>query len=337
MYAVLILSISLVFILISSLFFCNALENLGYKLKISDGVTGSIFAAIGTALPETMIPIIAILTSHSNAVNHEIGVGAILGAPLMLSTLTLFVVAFLLIKKRGLNGTLKPDTSVIKRDLKFFFIGYAIALFAVVLHKYYNHEFIHILLSIILGICYFIYLLLSFKYSVNNNDQDNIKVNKLILSYLGLGCNNVTIVFQLILSLLMLTYFAGMFIDNINNLVTWYNFSPFLLSLIIIPIATELPEKINSIIWSKNGKDTLAIANITGAMVFQSTLLPIIGILFTDWGFINLTHMVGIFITIIASFWMYYNIDNLKLKYLFVNGLLYLINLSFCIYIFIGK
>jgi len=45
--------------------------------------------------------------------------------------------------------------------------------------------------------------------------------------------------------------------------------TPLLLSLLVIPIATELPEKVNSILWIRKGKDTLAFGNITGALVFR--------------------------------------------------------------------
>jgi len=40
---------------------------------------------------------------------------------------------------------------------------------------------------------------------------------------------------------------------------------------------------VNSFLWLRRGKDTLAFANITGAMVFQGTLLPALGILLTPW------------------------------------------------------
>ena len=60
---------------------------------------------------------------------------------------------------------------------------------------------------------------------------------------------------------------------------------PTILALIIAPIATELPEKFNSVLWVRNGKDTLAMGNITGAMVFQSCLPTVLGLLFTTWAF----------------------------------------------------
>ena len=83
---------SLVAILIAAEIFTNALEHLGQRLKISEGVTGSLFAAVGTAMPETMVPVLAVVAGTDNqAMNHAIGVGAIVGAPLMLSTLAFFL------------------------------------------------------------------------------------------------------------------------------------------------------------------------------------------------------------------------------------------------------
>ncbi|MGH2985008.1 MAG: sodium:calcium antiporter, partial [Solirubrobacterales bacterium] len=55
------------------------------------------------------------------------------------------------------------------------------------------------------------------------------------------------------------------------------------LSLILAPLATELPEKVNSFFWEREGKDSLALGNVTGAMVFQSTIPVGIGLIFTDW------------------------------------------------------
>jgi len=76
---------------------------------------------------------------------------------------------------------------------------------------------------------------------------------------------------------------ARVFVGAVEHLSTTIGLDPRILALIIAPIATELPEKFNSIIWVRNGKDTLAMGNITGAMVFQSCLPTIVGILFTDW------------------------------------------------------
>ena len=82
-----VLLISLIAILVGAEGFTNALEHLGERWGISEGVTGSVFAAVGTALPEAMVPVVAVVAATGDlAVRHEVGVGAILGAPLMLST-----------------------------------------------------------------------------------------------------------------------------------------------------------------------------------------------------------------------------------------------------------
>ena len=51
----------------------------------------------------------------------------------------------------------------------------------------------------------------------------------------------------------------------------------------LAPLATELPEKANSFFWVRDGKDALALGNITGAMVFQSMIPVAFGLAFTDW------------------------------------------------------
>ena len=71
-----VLLISLVVILIGAETFTNALEHFGERLRISEGVTGSVFAAVGTALPETMVPIVAVLAASGDlSVRHDVGVG----------------------------------------------------------------------------------------------------------------------------------------------------------------------------------------------------------------------------------------------------------------------
>lgn len=76
---------------------------------------------------------------------------------------------------------------------------------------------------------------------------------------------------------------AEYFIHGIVYAAQLYGLHPLILSMIIAPIATELPEKFNSVLWIAHGKDRLALGNVTGAMVFQSTLIPAMGILLSEW------------------------------------------------------
>lgn len=126
---VLFLIFSLLMILLSAEFFTNGIESFGRRFSLSQAVVGSILAAIGTALPETILPIVAILL-HGGATARKIGVGAILGAPFMLSTLAFFVVGVAVLigvlrKKR--KFTLYVDTASVSRDLTFFVVMYSSA------------------------------------------------------------------------------------------------------------------------------------------------------------------------------------------------------------------
>ena len=86
--------ISLIVIVLSCILFTNAVEFLGNKLKLGNSATGSILAVFGTGLPETIVPIVAILGSViSNSkldTAKDVALGAIVGSPFMLSTLALF-------------------------------------------------------------------------------------------------------------------------------------------------------------------------------------------------------------------------------------------------------
>jgi len=58
---------------------------------------------------------------------------------------------------------------------------------------------------------------------------------------------------------------------------------PQLLALLLSPIATELPETMNAIIWVRQGKHRLALANISGAMMIQATVPTAFGLFWTPW------------------------------------------------------
>jgi cation:H+ antiporter len=122
--------LALVAILLGAAFFTNAVEILGAQLGLQQGAVGSLLAAVGTALPESMIAVVAILepvvTGGETASGAEIGVGAILGAPFMLATLALFVVgvsALLVYRRRRPQGrTLLVDEETIARDVGYFLV-----------------------------------------------------------------------------------------------------------------------------------------------------------------------------------------------------------------------
>ena len=319
------LFLMLIVILIAAEVFTNALEHLGERLKISEGVTGSLFAAVGTALPETMVPLLAIFAGTANShVNEEIGVGAILGAPLMLSTLSLFLMALSVTKKRGLQGHFNPERTGLTRDLNFF-LG-AFSLSAVALFVPHAEPIYRGALATCMVLIYFFYIMLTLRASASlvKDGHATAAGAKMLLVRLGLPQNMPVILIQLALGLALLVAGAKGFIHGVEAASILFGISPLLLSLMIIPIATELPEKVNSILWIRKRKDTLAFGNITGAMVFQGTLLPAIGIMLTPWS-PQREVLAGIAITLIAAFWLRVMLmrGQLRVWHLGINGALY--------------
>ncbi|SPE30326.1 Sodium/hydrogen exchanger (fragment) [Burkholderiales bacterium] len=148
----------LLVILVASKLFTDALEHLGARLEISEGVTASVFAAVGTALPESTVPLLALLAGTADtAVNEEIRVGPILGAPLMLSTLTTFLMACSVLPRRGLHGRVRPERSGLIRDLHFFLAAFPVA--AVALLVPIEARVLRLGLGMVLLLRYFVYVL----------------------------------------------------------------------------------------------------------------------------------------------------------------------------------
>lgn len=323
----------LLVILVAAELFTNALEHLGARLGISEGVTGSLFAAVGTALPETMVPLLAIFAGTADtAVNEEIGVGSILGAPLMLSTLSTGLMAMAVLGQRGLRGNIAPERSGLTRDLHFFIFAFAVA--AAAMYVPHAQRSLRLALSLVLVATYLLYIVLTVRASKELvlDGHGTSAGEPMFASRTGLPTNGVTIFLQLMTGLALLVFGARGFIAGVQGVSQVLHVSALLLSLLIIPIATELPEKINSILWVRRGKDTLAFGNITGAMVFQGTLLPALGITLTPWQ-PRIEVLSGIVVTLVAALWVRLNLrpQGVAIWVLLVNAALYLAYLAFAL------
>ncbi len=326
---VIILIVSLIIILAATKLFVNAIECLGKLLKLSEGAVGSVLAALGTALPETLIPIIAMLTGNtSNAA--DIGIGTILGAPLMLSTLTMFVTGCAVIyfkDTRKHKDKITVNYDIISHDLKFFCFAFILAILCGFIPE--SFKTIKILIAVILVLSYIIYILKIVKdnkktsFNLSNlyitfGNQKIIKSNKII--YLA--------ILQAIIAITLIIICAETFVDAISYISNALNIPAFVLAIVITPIATELPEKFNSIIWISKEKDTLALSNITGAMMFQASILPAIGILLTDWSLTNAGTVISAALALASVTLLLTELKikkHLTVKMLLTSGIFYLL------------
>jgi cation:H+ antiporter len=274
------LVLSFAVILAGALLFTNAIEWIGHKLNLGEGAVGSLLAAVGTALPETLIAIVALVGATRS---DEVAIGAIVGAPFLLATLAMGLVglfAFLYRRKRPQGIRLRVHVPTLDRDLAFFMVFFGLAL----VMGFGAPEAIRLPAGVIGVASYFAYVV----FTVRNPGplQPEETLNPLILMR-GDGRDDEPplwlAVIQCLVGLGAMIGGAHLFVEELLHVAESLGVEAIVLSLILAPLATELPEKVNSFFWVREGKDTLALGNITGAMVFQSTIPVGIGLIFTDW------------------------------------------------------
>jgi cation:H+ antiporter len=330
-----VLLVSLVVIVAAAELFTNGIEWLGQRLELSEGVVGSVLAAVGTALPETLIPIVAVVCFGQRH-GDEVGIGAIAGAPFMLSTLTLGLcgIAGLMFLKSGKRTKeLTYNSVVMSRDLKFFILAYSIGLLTAALT---THQVAKYVMAGLILMIYPIYLYFTFKSSGDVGEEpEQLYLDRILKK----GSNRLRFILpQVLLGLLGIVAGAYFFVDYIQDIAEDIGFPPLVLSLIVCPIATELPEKVNSILWIRQGKDTLAMGNVTGAMVFQSCIPVAFGVAFTPWNLDLGTIMTGLVaITSSCILLLLIKLQKLSFPFLACGGILYACAVAFLMNIDVPK
>jgi cation:H+ antiporter len=279
-----ILALSFLIILAGSELFTNGVEWAGHQLAIAEAAVGSVLAAVGTALPETFVPAVALLTGRDSPEAHDaVGVGAIIGAPLMLATLALLVmgVAALAFRGRRRQVALRVACADARRDLDFFIPVFLIVVLSGVagLPPIARHLMAGGLL-VIYGA--YIAVMLRLERAEGAEVEHGLYFEALLRGD-GLHPRGWTTAVQVVAGVLAILFGATEFVDQVILFSQHAGINPGVLSLILSPLATELPEKYNSVVWIRQNKDHLALANITGAMVFQSCIPVALGVAFTPW------------------------------------------------------
>ena len=265
-------------LLVGAYFFTNAVEWAGHRLRLGEGAVGSLLAAVGTALPESLIPVVALITGGKA---DDVALGAIVGAPFMLATIAMALVgisAFAFRSSRATGQSLDVHGRTLGRDLWFFLVLFTIAL----LLGLGAPSALRIAVAVAYLFAYVAYVRLTLAGGGAVQPSESLKPLYLDLSRSDPPANT-TIVLQLLVALGAIVGGSHLFVNELLHVADRVGVSALVLALVLAPLATELPEKANSLIWTREGKDTLALGNITGAMVFQSTLPVALGLALTDW------------------------------------------------------
>jgi cation:H+ antiporter len=270
-------------ILAGALVFTNAIEWAGHRLDLGQGAVGSILAAVGTAMPETLIPIVAILEGDPGS--KGVAIGAIVGAPFLLATIAMMLVglsALAYSRRRPQGRSLRAHGPTLERDLLLFLPVFACGL----LLGLGTPAGLQVAAAIALVAAYLLYVRTTLRHGGEAEAIEEIA--PLILARSSRADEDAMpsggmIVMQIAVGLAAIVGGAHLFVEELVHVAEEIGVEALVLSLVLAPLATELPEKANSFFWVREGKDSLALGNITGAMVFQSTVPVAVGLAFTDW------------------------------------------------------
>jgi cation:H+ antiporter len=268
-------------ILAGALLFTNAVEWIGHRLQLGEGAVGSLLAAVGTAMPETLISIVALVGAKEGA--DQVAIGAIVGAPFLLATLAMGLVglfAYLYRRKREQGLELRVHRPTLERDLLFFLAFFALALAL----AWGAPAALRIPAGIFCLLAYPLYIARTLRGA--GAVQEYASLDPLMFERRAERRTDpglVLCVVQLLVGLGAMVGGAHLFVEELLTIAESIGVEAVVLALILAPLATELPEKVNSFFWVREGKDALALGNISGAMVFQSTIPVGIGLIFTEW------------------------------------------------------
>jgi cation:H+ antiporter len=261
--------------------FTNAVEWLAQRLNLGAGAAGALLAAVGTALPESVIPIVALLSGGGGQA-VQIAIGAIVGAPLLLGTVAMLLVAgsaHAFKARREQGAEIRGEPGATRRDLTWFL---ALLPVAVVLGAIGVPAGVRYAAAALLLIAYGLYVRQTVHRSGDAGDEGELGSLYFDTSKDD-PPNGCQIGGQLMASLAAIVGGAELFVDAIERVAESAGIEPLVLALVLAPLATELPEKLNSVLWMRSGKDALALGNITGAMTFQATIPVALGLVFTSW------------------------------------------------------
>ena len=304
MWHFMVLIVCAVVIYLACEWFVNAVEWLGLRLNVGKTAVGTILAAFGTALPESVVTLVAV-TTGATADAKDIGVGAAMGGPLALGTVAYGVTGAMLVLQRRKQRVMamamagggstdqapageqlcsKAEIARLTKDqhwfLTIFVVKVALGLVAFAFKP---------ALGLLFFAAYAVYFWREMRGGPDTNQAGERDQGE-DLAPLKLQPNAKSpatwAVFTQTLAALAVIFVASqLFVKQLGAVGPMIGLSSAVTALLLAPIATELPEIMNAIIWVRQGKTQLALANISGAMMIQATIPSGLGLLFTSWHF----------------------------------------------------
>lgn len=321
-------------IYLSCEWFVNAVEWLGVRLKVGALAVGTLLAAFGTALPESVVTFVAVVFG-SGPDQKDIGVGAAMGGPLALATVAYGVTGVMLLGRRfptpvpvpsgdpagtpagvrspdraapggphggpgaaapadgpvpgdgGHDGSGLGDTAKLARDQRWFLAVFVVKVALGLVAFAYKPW---------LGLLFFAAYAVYFWRELRDGGEqgDGAELEPLLLQRRRETPATWAVVGQTLVTLVAIFVASQLFVRQLDAIGPMLGLPAAVTALLLSPVATELPEIMNAVIWVRQGKTPLALANISGAMMIQATVPSGLGILFTPWRFDGALALSGV-------------------------------------------
>ena len=314
--------LSAVAIYVACEYFVNSIEWLGKKLHLGETATGTVLAAFGTALPESAVTFVAVVMGRTAEV-RDIGVGAAMGGPLVLATIAYATVGVALWCHRGrlgrADGRVQVAHARLARDQAWFlFIFVAKCALGLVAFAFKPW------LGVLFLLAYALYVWRELKDEHEASEDESLEPLK--FRPRAAAPSMLAVSLQAALSLLVIAVASHIFVSQIEVIGVAMHLPPHLVALVLSPVATELPETMNALIWVRQGKERLALANISGAMMIQATVPSALAIFATPWLF-DAPLVVSGLLTMLAIvyLWRLFRRGNVEGRALVLVGVFYLV------------
>lgn len=276
---VLLLLASAVAIYLACEWFVNAVEWLGARLNVGTVAVGTVLAAIGTALPESVVTFVAVVFGDSPE-RKEIGVGAAMGGPLALSTIAYATIGVVLAITTKSLATKLPNRTDLISDQRWFLVIFLAKLgLGLVAFAWKPWLAIGFLAA------YVVYAVRELRGAHADGGHSDEGLEPLKLQPRAGKPATWAIAVQTLGTLAVIFVASEVFVGQLERVGPALGLAPAVVALLLAPIATELPEVLNAVIWVRQGKTELAIGNVSGSMMIQATIPSALGIGFTPWLF----------------------------------------------------
>jgi cation:H+ antiporter len=283
--------------------FVNAVEWLGQRLRVGPLAVGTILAAFGTALPESVVTFVAVVFG-AGASQKDVGVGAAMGGPLVLATIAYGVTGAVMLTRRRRAQVAAPamvpvggpagdapsvppaaapgddtgDPGKLARDQRWF-----LAIFAVKVALGLVAFAVKPWLGLLFFAAYAVWFWREIRGGGGHAPSEDLR--PLLAQRRRAQPATWAVVTQTVAALAVIFAASQLFVRQLDAIGPMLGLPAAVTALLLSPIATELPEIMNAVIWVRQGKTRLALANISGAMMIQATVPSGLGLLFTPWRF----------------------------------------------------